>query len=386
MSEKSILFIPSNGNHVRLFYPIYKILKEKYRILFLTQGSYKNEGAEDVLLELGVIFKKIDEYNTKNPESILKKEQTGLVVVANDIDVIPQWFINTATKMNIPSVYLQDGLLFDYKTPSHSFIDSVFKKYGTSMKLRNLATRLLFSKKIKRLVTHGIAPSTIIHVWGKQAQDYLTSKGVDKKRILVTGYMQADKIKEMTNNGNLGKTILYAPSDLVFSGIVKPKELHAIIHLVCSSLVSLDCKVIVKPHPSEDIEIFRTLEGKYPNVEISGQNIYELLSKSGLVITDLSSFALEALAANRSLVIFFPEIERILESNSFILDLVRKNAAFLAKDTHELLKQARKILEKKSLQNQESVKKVVEEYLGKMDGMEAVRSVNSIMELMDKCQ
>lgn len=385
MSKKNILFIPSNSNHVRLFYPIYKILNEKFHILFLTQGSYKNEGAEDALLELGIDFRKIDDYDTNEPEIIMKKEQISIVVVANDIDVIPQWFINTATKMGIPSVYLQDGLLFDYKTPARSFIDSIFKKSGSRMKLRSLASKLLLSKKIQRLTTHGVVPSTMIHVWGRQAQNYLTGKGVDKERILITGSMLTSRIKNISNNtGNLEKTILYTPSDLVFSGIIKPKELHAIIHQVCSSLSPLGYKIIVKPHPSEDILIFNTLEGKYPNVEISGQNIYDLLSHSSLVITDLSSFALEALAANRPLVIFFPEIEKIVEPNSYALDLVEKNAAFLAKDTHELLGQVRNILENESLQNMESVKKVVEEYLGKMDGTEAVRSANSIIELMDE--
>lgn len=386
MNEKNILFIPSNGTHVKLFYPIYKILKEKFNILFLTQGSYKNEGAEDALLELGLEFKKIDEYSTKEPESILEKEHVGIVVVGNDMDVIPQWFINTATKMGIPSVYLQDGLLFDYNTPSQSFADSFFKKHGSSLKLKSLASRLLLSKKIKRLTIHGMAPSTMIHVWGRQAQNYLTSKGVDKERILITGSMQSSRIREIArDSSNLEKTILYAPSDLVFSGIVKPKELHALIHQVCSSLSPLGCKILVKPHPREDIQIFRTLEGKYPNVEVSGQNIYELLTHSGLVITDLSSFALEALAANRPLVIFFPGIEKIVEPNSFTLDLAEKNAAILAKDTHELLGHVKNILEKESLPNRESVEKVVEEYLGKMDGMEASRSANSIMALMDKC-
>lgn len=383
MKGKTVLFIPSNGNHVRQFFPIYEILKEKYSVLFLTQGSFKNEGAEDALLQLGIGFKKIDGYDKKEPELILEKEQIGIVVVGNEIDIIPQWFINTATKMGIPSVYLQDGLLFDYETPNQSTLRSLFKKHGTNMKLKKLASRLVIARKIKRVTTHGLVYCTKMHVWGRTTEGYLIGKGVNKENILITGAIQGKKIREIANqNDSKSNLVLYAPSDLVFSGIVKPDDLRKLVHVACSSLSKLESKVIVKPHPSEDPEIFNTL--KYQNVEVSYQNIYYIVPKSSLIVTDLSSFALEALASGKPVIIFFPELAKIVKNNSFPLDLVEKNAVFLARTGDELFEMAGKILGGKLLPQKELMNKVVIDYFGQMDGLEAVRSANSIIELIDK--
>lgn len=385
MKERKVLFIPSNANHVRLFLPIYKILKEKYAVLIMTQGTFKNEGAEDTLLELNIDFKRLADYDKKEPEFILEKEQVGIVIVGNDIDIIPQWFINSATKMGIPSVYLQDGLLFDYETPSRSIMDSFFKKGGTSMKLKNLASKLLISKKINRLTTHGTVYTTMIHVWGKTSESYLTGKGVDKKRILITGIIGGLKIKE--NSSQLteeSKSIVYVPSDLVFSRILNQKEMEKLIHSACSSLSSLGCKVEVKPHPREDVKFYQTLGKKYQNLEVSFGSIYDLLPKASLVITDMSSFAVEALAATKPVIIFFPNIQKIVKPGSFPLDLVEKNAAYLARDGNELAEIAGNLLKEQPTSRKEPMKMVAEEYLGNLDGMEALRSANSIMEIMEK--
>jgi len=150
--KESVLFLPSNRNHVLQFYPLYEILKKKYRVLFITQGSYKNEGAEEKLRELKVSFKKFENYDIQNPKFIIKTEGVKTVVIGNDVDIIPQWFVNTANKIGIFSVLIQDGLLFDIKKSNRSISSGILKLFNKqSNKLLLLELMLIASGKYKRL-------------------------------------------------------------------------------------------------------------------------------------------------------------------------------------------------------------------------------------------
>ena len=148
---KTILFLPSNDHHVKIFHGISEILKKDFRILFLTQGSFKNEGVEKELSKLGTNFKKIDEYDRVEPKFILESENVSLVVIGNDTDVIPQWFVNQCSDYNIPSVLIQDGIQFDFKRHNKKFSDIISKK-DSSLKLQKLALKLRLTKKYKKKI------------------------------------------------------------------------------------------------------------------------------------------------------------------------------------------------------------------------------------------
>jgi hypothetical protein len=68
LSNKKILFIPSNRNHVDIFYDISNNFKKNYDVLYISQESYKNEDAEQKLVELNLNFKRFEDYKKKDPK------------------------------------------------------------------------------------------------------------------------------------------------------------------------------------------------------------------------------------------------------------------------------------------------------------------------------
>ena len=184
---KTILFLPSNRNHVLFFNPILIALKTNFNTLFLTQGTYKDEGAECELQRLKIPYKTIDDYPKLDPNIILEQNMVGLIVVGNDSDIIPQWFINSAKKKQIPSILIQDGLLLDVVPLNHDFFQHIsFFKNKKSKKLIRLYLKLKLSKQIKK-ISYGQAGCTQIHVWNNLDKKFLLKKHIPQDSIHVTG-------------------------------------------------------------------------------------------------------------------------------------------------------------------------------------------------------
>ncbi len=385
-NNKTILFIPSNKNHVRIFHSISLLIKKNHRILFVTQGSYKNEGAEDALSKLGVEFKKFEEYDKTNPEFVLMKEKVGVVVIGNDIDIIPQWFANCAKRLRIHTVLIQDGLLFDVNKISKNLGKKLFLILNNcNLKLLMMEFRLIISKQYHR-ISYGEGGCTQIHVWGRRFQSYIERKGVDKQSLVVTGYLKPSEIRQgyEESHKNTIKTILYSPTDLVKTEIINSKDMRQTTEILCSAVTSLEnTKLIIKPHPIEEITFYNAMQTKYgTSIDVSSSDFYDLLRKSDLVITNLSTTSLEALAAGKPVIIFLPNLERIVNSDTFPRDLISRNVMLYAKDKQTLLENIKRILNGKFSLKDSNVNETLEEYLGTRDERAVVRSAESILKLL----
>lgn len=370
---KTILFLPSNDHHVKIFHGISEILKKDFRILFLTQGSFKNEGAEEELAKTGTSFRKIDEYEKAEPKFILKSEDVSLVVIGNDTDVIPQWFVNQCNDYDIPSVLIQDGIQFDFTRHNTKFSDVVSRK-DSSSKLQKLALKLWLTKKYKK-ISYGMGNCTQIHVWGDSQKKYFVKKGVDESKIFTTGYFLLDKIKTDSSDS---RTILYAPSDLVFSKILNQKDMKSIASTLYSVVSPMkDVNLVVRPHPREDRGLFEDAS-KSANIALSDSNFFDLVGKSSVVISDISSTVLEALLYKKQVIIFLPQIHDIVNDDSFPLDLVKLHAVHFAGDKKQLSDTITSLLEKKN-----DPVEHLSVFLGPMDGQESSRSAKLIAQLID---
>jgi len=262
-NTNGILFLPSNKNHVLLFKPIYEILKEKCQVVFLTQGSYKNEGADEKLTELNIQFKTLDDYKKKDPTFILTREGIKVVVIGNDIDIIPQWFVNSASKLKIKSVLIQDGMLFEVHKNNKSFVKKLSNlTKHSSQKLFQLAVKLKLSNQYGS-ITYGESNCTQIHVWGNQAKSYLLSKGIEKNKIVITGNPKIFP-KKIENNSlnekNNAKRILYVPTDLVHTEILNEKVVLQMVDDLCSAVTSVNnTELIIRPHPREETNFYNPI-------------------------------------------------------------------------------------------------------------------------------
>ena len=378
MNPKTVLFIPSNDNHVKIFHPIYEILKSKFHIVFLSQESYKNEGVEKTLLDLGIDFKKFEEYEKKDPDYILKKENVGIVVIGNDVDVIPQWFIHSANNLGLSSVLIQDGLLFDINTSKN--IKNKLYLISKISRLKLLALRLIFSRQYKR-ITDGEGGCTQIQVWGKLSESYMLNKGIDRDKIVITGSPLWNEIKQIKHTSHTQKIVLYAPTELIHTNILKQMELMELADAVCSVVLShKNTKLIIKPHPRENPKFYEPLKKKYSSeLEISYGHFYSLLEESDVLVTNLSTVTIESLAARKPVIIFFPKIETIVNSNTFPRDLIEKNIVLYANDKSLLHAHLLKTLNGEYSHN-ESLNFVLEQYLGPQDSV-ASRSADFIAKL-----
>lgn len=381
MNNKTILFIPSNENHCKIFQSIASHLKG-YDQLFLSQGSYKNEKAEETLKKLGISFTRIDDYEKKDAEFILQKENVGIVIVGNDSDVIPQWFVNLAKKLGIPSVFVQDGMMVEIKTLGRNIIKSSKDKLiQTSPKLKMLAIQLGRKKQYKK-TSYGLGGCTQIHAWGEQSASYYVNKGVDRKTIVITGI---PKIYDdsMISSEDEEKIILYTPTDFVRMNIIKPDYAKDLAYNVCSVVTSMqNVRLIIKPHPREDLSLYADLPVKFGSrVQISDEDVTKLIPISNLVINDLSTVGLEAIGCRKPVVIYLPNVESFTASDLFPNDVIRKNLVLYAKDKQSLFKQITKILEGRWLLHEENLG-VVEKYLGSLDGNATLRSAMNIKKLL----
>jgi hypothetical protein len=383
LNEKAILFIPSNENHCKIFQSIGSHLKE-YKQIFLTQGSYKNEGAEEALAKLGISFTRIDDYEKIEAEFILKKENIGIVIVGNDSDVIPQWFVNVGQKLRIPSVFVQDGMMVDIKTLGRNLIKSAKDKLmQTSPKLKLLAIQLGRKQQYEK-TSYGLGGCTQIHAWGEQSVSYYVNKGVNRARIVITGIPKIYDAS-ITPSGNQEKIILYTPTDFVRMNIVKPDYARKLAHNVCSAVTSIqNVRLIIKPHPREDLNLYGELPAKFGSrVQISNDDVTKLIPSSNLVISDLSTTGLEAIGLKKPVVIYLPDVESFTAPDIFPNDVIAKNLALYAKDEKSLLEQITTILEGKWSMNSENLG-VVEKYLGPLDNKSTLRSSTNIEKLLER--
>ncbi len=373
---KSVVFVPSNENHVEIFWSISRHL-EGYRPVFVSQGSLKDEGAEGAMRRLGIGFVDLADYGN-DPAAVLRKEEAGAVVVANDTDVVPQWFVNCAKEMGIPTVLVQDGILFDFKTsagPRAAMRSSNLKLLLTSLRLR--------ARGRYRKVQYGDAGCTKILVWGRSSASYLASKGIDEKKMTITGSPAVHAARNSKLEADK-RAILYIPTDLVHSNIVGENQARKMIEEACSAMLSSgNTKLTVKPHPREDRAFYEHLGEKYGNsLTVSYDDVYGLMAKSGIVVTDISTAAAEALAASKDVVIFMPGLEEIVPPSSFPRDLISAKAVLYAGDEETLRQRITGLLDGTGLPSKQAAEEMTESYFGPAGADPSASAAQAIRSLL----
>ena len=379
---KTILFLPSNRNHVVFFNLILTALKKNFNTLFLTQGTYKSEGAEDELQHLKIPYKTIDDYSKLDPNIIFEQDNIGLIIVGNDFDVIPQWFINSAKKKHIPSILIQDGLLLDVTPLNHDLFHHIsFFKNKKSKKLIQLYLKLKLLKQIKK-ISYGQAGCTQIHVWTDSDKKFLLNKQIPSDSIHVTGnikFVNSLKSDEIQTKNSL---ILYAPTDLIHTKILEKKQVLDTVDDICSIVSSIqNTKLIIKPHPIEEDHFYSDFIKNYaPNVELTNLDVNTLITKSKFLITNLSAVTFEALYHKKPVIIYMPEMDKIVSSNSFPFDLIQKNILIYAKNPQELYEKIQFLINT-SFSFTSTQLNSISRYLGQKDNsiQKIVNSINHLM-------
>jgi hypothetical protein len=182
--------------------------------------------------------------------------------------------------------------------------------------------------------------STRFAAWGEGSARWLRARGVPAEKIVVTGPPRLDIIvngarasrKQVARAAGADparRWVTLATNPILFA------RNAALLATAKEGVRAWDksALLLVKPHPSEDPALYRSVIGDDPNVMLvphGSVDLYDLLAQSDAVLTFHSSVGLEAMLLDRAVV----SIEAFGEENP--LPYARNGAAAPARTPEEL--------------------------------------------------
>jgi UDP-N-acetylglucosamine 2-epimerase len=169
------------------------------------------------------------------------------------------------------------------------------------------------SKKYSKFLSQLIADKFFLY--GNHAKNALTFHGIPEKSLVVSGSARYDTLFNQKKNTEEKYIILMGSAlpSTAFSYFLSNKvilEWEKMITSVFRALKEIkdsNEEIIIKRHPTQNKEIikFQPLADKFlPGVKVyKNKNTYELLSKSKLVVSMLSSVITEAIILDKPVVL-----------------------------------------------------------------------------------
>ena len=209
-----IIFLVVNEPDTNERYPVYKHLIEHFNVdvLFIGTGDIclgnAERTAEERMEELGLPYKTLKDYGTKNMAKILDIEKPDVLLLGNDQEFLRRAFVYACRAYNIPTLLFR--LAVGRRTenvPSIAYKRTIFK-------LKNRKINLIYRSAylIKTVISIGWSPISIarmlvqeiktvfsvddnvgvygctaVIVSGTWERDTLVGHGVKKSKIIITG-------------------------------------------------------------------------------------------------------------------------------------------------------------------------------------------------------
>lgn len=326
--------------------------------------KYKNE-VEDELSHIGVHYTSLERLNEKYISQTVKQIKPDIVVVGNDDLPASKMFIQTATRMNIPTLLVQDGILsrniqrrqnrknenvLKYLlTAPYRFFRFIIK---TDLPIRHKMQTLLYDlrygskwNKDGAGAYPGTGKCSMMAVFGETTKKMFMSEGINPEKIMITGNPKFDLLFSINKNDykenichKLGipttkNIILLLTSYLVEINTWTAEQRKEFVSTVArATAAQRDTILIIKIHPPlENENVYVDIVKKFmPHpIILKYAEISELLSACSIVITIASTVALEAMALKKP-VIF---VNLFNESD---MDFYNNSGAFFVKNENEL--------------------------------------------------
>lgn len=227
--------------------------------------------------------------------AILSRNETGLVVLGNDTGHAERAVIAAAASKNIPTLLVQDGFLFD------QFSNDFFGRSQLALRKLWLA---LWGERLGG-VPYGMGGCNVIALQGERwMETILRGKRRATKRIEVIGHPALDCLDRFTPPSSLGHTVIYFCSNFLSAfndASLHDNQIREIINL--RDLLTLrygETTVLhVKLHPADGLEDYASLSGLSGVVLHKEAVLTDLIRKSWVCVTNISSVSLECLAVGR---------------------------------------------------------------------------------------
>ncbi len=326
------IFSAGNSQHIDLFLPLQEYMKN-FDILYLISARW-GKGKKDLesyvrSLNIQHIF--LDMVSTDSEiKSILMQVNPDIVILGHDTNHNDYTIVKCSNYLGIPTLLVQDGIY-----PNSEYYQGVKKSiltkisgipkllldhdYNVHEKIEIILYGIKVLTQPKPLVGRG--NYTRIAVFGEATKQLLEQEGVDPRKIIVTGspkfdyfYFQNCSNKYPIYNelkiSPISNKILLITQPFVELGVWTQSQRKEYISQICTATEKFEnCQLILKIRKSsEDIQKYRefTKFFKVNPIIYDDINLSELIKTADLVITVSSTGGLEAIAAEKPLIVFDP--------------------------------------------------------------------------------
>lgn len=261
-------------------------------------------------------FYKLDRAKVAFAENLLTNYKPNVVVIANDHG-INGTFMALCKLKRIPTLAIQDGILSNLNT-----VKPVDKILMANRALLWKALGLLFFNDLvlkvtlkmgwpARRVCWGTTPIDRIAVMGKYYKKVFVDRGVNAKRIVVTGYPLLDEVAFGTKKDQISiieqigldskkPVVLLITQPFVEDGVWTERFRDYFLKSVIDLLVSYGFQLIIKLHPRESVRSHSCPNGVYLTSE---EPLEKLISICDVAATVNSTAGLLALAYGKPLIV-----------------------------------------------------------------------------------
>jgi UDP-N-acetylglucosamine 2-epimerase len=231
-------------------------------------------------------------------------------------------------------------------------------------------------------VYHKLTTDKVI-VWGEEPKKFWETTGCQPERIISVGALaherwQALKKNELPASPKEKPQILFLGQNPA-AFISRETHRKTVSTVFQAAQVLHEYGFIIKPHPAEDIEPYRTAHqglSANSNVEIlTGGAVEDAILRSDLVITVFSTAGLEAMLLEKPVIVLNLSQEPSIAPYTTAAELV---------ESEEALPRSIQAIVKDPIKRQSLIstgKKYADDYFGKMDGLAAQRAVKAIQEI-----
>jgi hypothetical protein len=333
------IFVIQNASQAEMFRRIAKELSNWESLVINLQRWQDRANIEQALDKMNFSYKTLNNFSEQNVIKTVKQFQPGIVVVGNDDSPDSRIFIESANRMNIPTLLVQDGILSRATSKNREVKANKIAIYLALIPFKFfrfiLTGRYPFRQKIE-IVSHefrygpkwrkdhtGMFPGTgnsrKMAVFGETTKELFLSEGVEPERIIITGNPKFDGVYNSTLvncKANVckkfgipedKKIILLVTQYFVEAAYWSVEQRKKFVTLIADAAASLpDTSLIIKIHhplekENEYQEIAKGINSR-PVVSCY-DDTSELLSACDLVITVNSTAALEGMAIKKPVVI-----------------------------------------------------------------------------------
>jgi hypothetical protein len=282
-------------------------------------------------------------------KEIVRTEKPDVIVTIDDRSPFGKTVNVISNSLGVPTLIVQHGIVHDQAIEGEICSDK-YAVFGYAFK--------------DILIKRGGDPDKIV-VTGQPRFDILVNKKYDKKLIY-----------EKLNINREKGIVFFASTDL--SDTEKEMTVRGLFEAMKDFP---DKQLVIKPHPSDDGEMFEDMIRELdPNAIIVYSDLYELLHACDVLLTTWSTVGLEAILIDKPVIVI--NLMDIAAASTY----VEKGAALEAKNAKDIKRTLKMVLyDPKTIEEMKiNRKKYVMDYTYKSDGKASERVAQLIQKMIEE--